>query len=57
MNKQEWIQKFATLLNEKTEIGMAYALSAAETAADDVFEDGDTPEEAVENELSYWGEQ
>ena len=50
-----WNWAYARIIRKKTKCSRAFAWEAAR-AADDSFFDGETPEDAVDIELSYWEE-
>lgn len=54
-NRDEWNNEYAVIFQRKTGCIEQLALDSAE-ASDDAYNDGNTPEEAVDIELSYWTE-
>ncbi len=54
-NRDEWNNKYASILQNKTGCTGQFALDCAENA-DDAYNDDMTPENAVYEELSCWSE-
>ena len=53
MTKQEWIDEFARIIQERG-VSAEYSYEIAESNYEYSFDM--TPAEAVESELSYWGD-
>jgi hypothetical protein len=52
ISREEWNKQFAEILMKKVHLEKWFAEEIAEIA-DDSFDDGDSPQEAVDSELSY----
>lgn len=50
-----WNAKFVARMMDLAKVDGSVALMCAD-ASDDSFNDGDSPEDAVDNELSCWGD-
>ena len=55
MDRGEWNDEYAKIISEIAGLDEKDAMYFA-GCADDAFSDGDTPQDAVDSELSYWGE-
>lgn len=55
MDRKTWNKEFADIIERKAAVSREFAEDAAE-ASDDSFNDGLTPSEAVDEELSCWGD-
>lgn len=54
-DRTAWNDQFAARMMELAKVERSVALMCAD-ASDDSFNDGDSPEDAVDNELSCWGD-
>ena len=55
MNRYNWDAEYARLFVKSGAVEYADAVALADAATDE-FENGLSPEEAVDSELSYWSE-
>lgn len=55
MKRYEWDAEFIRIIIEQTSISQDLAIGLADSA-DDSFNDNETPSDAVDIELSYWGD-
>lgn len=56
MKKEEWINEFAEIINEKTKCELKFGLEIAEVWVEEMDGIDMTPEEAVDEEVSEWRE-
>lgn len=54
MTKQEWVDEFVRIIQEQAGVDEDFAYEVAEINYEDCIYM--TPSEAVEEELSYWGD-
>lgn len=53
MDRDEWNSRYAAEMMRRADIDAATATASA-AASDDAFAEGEDPEEAAAEELSYW---